>query len=176
MMKKILIGLIVLIAIVCCCAAVSAESSDGNAIKLGDILSSSFASSQSYSGSGNSFSISNDGSINPNGNSVVDLNYEFSIDIDISKLDDKSKSSLSKISSDEKEKCNFTISDGSSKFTFPNAPCHISVSGDTLTVSGSNSAMGVHGISVDLDNCQVSKCSLSIEDGGKTTVYKTPDN
>jgi hypothetical protein len=160
MNKKILMILVALIAVSCCCSVVSAEKT----YQLGDIISSEFSSTQSYSGAGNSFSISTqDGSISPNGNSKVDLDYDFSITIDTSQVSKDVSSQLDKIGSNAT--CDFVISDGNSNYTFDDVRCDFNKDSSSVTVGGSKHAMGLFGISVDLNNCQITKCKIKSDDG-----------
>lgn len=167
MNKKILLGLIALIAIICCCSVVSAEKT----YQLGDIIESEFDFTQSYSGAGNSFSISQDGGISPNGNSKLDLNYNFSITIDTSKVSKDVSSQLDKEKS-ENVTCDFVISDGDSSYKFEKVPCKINKEDGSITASGSRFAKGIMGMAVDLNNCKITKCSIEFDDG---SIFKAAE-
>ena len=165
MKNKILIIAIGLIVLICCCSFVSADSADD----IGKIISSDFSGAQSYSGAGNSFTIDSDGSISPNGNSVLDLDYDFTIDIDESSVPDDVKT---KLDDSNDLTCNFTISDGSSFYTFENVDCDVVLEDGVLTVNGSDMEYGLSGISVDLNDCEIVNCTLVSNQNGQITTFE----
>lgn len=165
MKNKMLIIAIGLIVLICCCSIVSADSAND----IGKIISSDFSGAQSYSGAGNSFTIDSDGSINPNGNSVLDLDYDFTIDIDESSIPSDVKT---KLENSNDLTCDFTISDGSSGYTFNDVDCEVDLEDGVLTVNGTDMEYGLSGITVDLNNCEIINCTLKSNQNGQITVFE----
>lgn len=171
MNKKILLALIALFAIICCCSVVSADTN--KTYQLGEIISSEFDFTQSYSGAGNSFSVSTqDGSISPNGNSKLDLDYNFTINIDTSQVSKDVSSQLDKVSS-KNATCDFVISDGDSSYKFEKVPCKYDKDDGSITISGSRFAKGIMGMAVDLNNCEITKCSIKFD--GNDAIFETSE-
>lgn len=158
-LNKILLTLFVFVIIISGITLVSAESS---LKEIGSLKSSNFDLSWSISGAGNSFTINEDGSASPNAQSNVDNKYNYSIEIDISNLDDSTKSLLEEYQQKSDKKCELVLNDGNNNIHFKgiSEEVNITLEGNTLKVSGHGSNSDNYS-NFNFDNAEITACKLT---------------
>lgn len=174
--KKLLIVLIVFLAIIGSISIVSADDSS-NGINIGSITSSTFDLSWEITGAGNSFMINEDGSASPGSSSKVNNDYNYTITIDISSLDDSAKEQLNHYSQSDEKKCELILNDGKSTIHF-NASSEIiktTVDGNILKIEGKASNT-VNKPEFDFDSSEIIACQLTSSDAMKFHTDKFTSN
>ena len=160
MKNKIFLIAIALIALICC----SAVSADDDASTMGNIISSNFTATEDGDFFSNLFG---------GGDKNVTFNATVTINTTDIENDDARFSEFFQNWWYNDATCDLTISDGTNQYVLTGMDCEdMFMDVGNLTIHCNDVHRTIEGVPIDVNNCEITHCSIHFDDGGTVKTYE----